>query len=423
MINKTGKKMKILGKFSFGTGDRFGMQGKAQLEAVIEAAKWGTEIIPVWNKSFREHSIVGTTPEDTRTEADNAVKALGWEGPYFVDADHINLSNVDAFMPWSDFFTMDVANAIGKPVSPEETEAFIADNATPSGVIALPGMDRPIPADETYLRHFAGQYLNAIREASGIYQHIAAGKDPETFVVEVSMDEVDTPQSPADLYFILKLLAGQGIPVQTIAPRFSGRFNKGVDYVGELKKFEQEFEQDLIVLSYARAHFDLPDSLKLSIHSGSDKFSIYPVMGRLVRKYEQGLHVKTAGTTWLEELIGLALSGPEALAMVKEIYAEGLRRMDELTAPYAEVIDIDRSALPAPEEFDKWEGDQIAATLRHIPGNARFNPHVRQLMHVSYKLAAERGEEYLSLVRKNEGTIAPQVKENLLERHLRRLLG
>ncbi len=415
--------MKKTGKYSLGTGDRFGLQGRAQLEAVREAEKLGIEIIPVWNKSYREHTIVGTSPEDTRKEADHAVQALGWKKPYFVDADHINLSNVDLFLPYSDFFTMDVANAIGKPVSPEETEAFIADNATPSGTITLPGMDRPVPADETYLRHFAGQYLHAINEAERIFRHIAANKDPETFVVEVSMDEVEEPQSPADLYFILKLLAEKEIPVQTIAPRFSGRFNKGVDYVGDLKKFEQEFEQDLIVLSYARAHFGLPDNLKLSIHSGSDKFSIYPVMGHLIRKYDQGIHVKTAGTTWLEELIGLALAGPEALAMVKEFYAEGLRRIDELTAPYAKVIDIDPSALPAAGVLSRWDGEKIAATLRHVPGNSEFNPHIRQLMHVAYKLAAEKGKEYLDLVKNNEEIIGRQVKENLFDRHIKRLFG
>ena len=413
--------MKKTGKYSFGTGDRFGRQGNAQLSAIMEAEKLGVEITPVWNKSHREHTIVGTSPADTREEADRAVQALGWQRPYFVDADHINLSNVDLFLPWSDFFTMDVANAIGMPVSPEETEAFIADNATPSGTITFPGMDRPVPADEPYLRRFAGQYLHAINEAERIFRHIAANKDPESLVVEVSMDEVEEPQSPADLYFILKILAEKEIPVQTIAPRFSGRFNKGVDYVGDLKKFEQEFEQDLIVLSYARAHFGLPDNLKLSIHSGSDKFSIYPVMGRLIRKYDQGIHVKTAGTTWLEELIGLALAGPEALAMVKEFYAAGLHRIEELTAPYAEVIDIDPAALPGAVELSRWSGEKIAAALRHIPGNRDFNPHLRQLMHVAYKLAAEKGEEYLDLVEKNEDIIGRQVRENLLERHIKRL--
>ncbi len=413
--------MKKTGKYSFGIGDRFGRQGTAQLRAIMEAEKLGVEITPVWNKSYREHTIVGTSPADTRAEADHAVQTLDWKKPYFVDADHINLDNVDLFLPWSDFFTMDVARAIGQPVFFEETEAFIADNATLSGTIVLPGMDKPVPADDSYLRHFAGQYLHAINEAKKIFDHITSQKDPETFVVEVSMDEVDTPQSPADLYFILKLLSERNIPVQTIAPRFSGRFNKGVDYIGDLKKFEQEFEQDLIVLSYARANFGLPDTLKLSVHSGSDKFSIYPVMGRLLRKYDQGLHVKTAGTTWLEELIGLALAGPESLSMVKAFYAEGLRRKEELTAPYAEVIDIDPSSLPSAEVFSRWSGEQVAATLRHVPGNKDFNPHLRQLMHVAYKLAAEKGKEYLDLVEKNDEIIGKQVMENLLERHIKRL--
>jgi len=415
--------MKKIGKYSFGTGDRFGKQGKAQLEAIRDAGDLGVEIIPVWNKSFREHTITRTSPADTREEADRATTELGWSKPYFVDADHINLTNVEGFLPYSDFFTMDVANTIGRPVSPEETDAFVADNATPSGIITLSGMDRPVPADDNYLRHFAAQYLHAIDEAAKIYDHIAARKDPDTIVIEVSMDEVDTPQSPADLYFILKLLAEKGIPLQTIAPRFSGRFNKGVDYSGDLKKFEQEFEQDLIVLSHARATFDLPDNLKLSIHSGSDKFSIYPVMGRLIRKYDQGIHVKTAGTTWLEELIGLSLSGPEALELVKEIYTQGFRRMDELTAPYAEVIDIDPAALPAPEEFSRWDSHKIAGALRHVPDNREFNPHLRQLMHVAYKIAAELGDDYLHMVEKNEQVIGQQVKENLLERHIRRLFS
>ncbi len=415
--------MKKLGKYSFGTGDRFGRQGKAQLQAIMDAGSLGIELIPVWNKSHREHTTIGTTPADTRREADEAVRALGWNNPYFVDADHINLSNVEGFLPHCDFFTMDVASAIGKPVTPEEAEAFVADNATPGGVIHLPGMDRPVPADEKYLRRFAKQYLHAINEAEKIYDHISRHRNAEEIVIEVSMDEVDQPQSPADLYFILKLLAEKNIPVQTIAPRFSGRFNKGVDYVGDLKKFEEEFEQDLIVLSHARAGFGLPDSLKLSIHSGSDKFSIYPVMGRLIRKYEQGIHVKTAGTTWLEELIGLALAGGTATEMVKHIYAEALKRREELTAPYAEVIDINTRSLPTAAEFASYNEQKIAASLRHDPENPQFNPHLRQLMHVAYKIAAEMGDDYLRMLDTQEEIISRQVRENLIERHIKRLFA
>src|SRR5207249_279706 len=137
------------------------------------------------------------------------------------------------------------------------------------------------------------------------------------------------------------------IPAQTIAPKFTGRFNKGVDYVGDLAQFEKEFHDDLAVIAFAIDRYGLPANLKLSVHSGSDKFSLYPIIRRTLPKFGAGLHIKTAGTTWLEELIGLAEAGGDALALVKEIYAEALDRVDELCRPYATVIDIDRAKLPS----------------------------------------------------------------------------
>ena len=104
----------ILGKYSIGIGDRFGHQGKAQLAALTKAKEAGVDITPVWNKSNREHGIIGTRPMEVRREADQAVKACGWKAPYFVDADHIGLSNVDGFIEASDFFTLDVADYIGR---------------------------------------------------------------------------------------------------------------------------------------------------------------------------------------------------------------------------------------------------------------------------------------------------------------------
>jgi len=412
--------MKI-SKYSFGIGDRFGRQGKAQLSAILEAEKQGISITPVWNKSYREHSIVGTRPADVRKEADEATKALGWNKPYFVDADHINLNTVDDFIPYSDFFTLDVAEAIGKPSPEDEIQDFIQNNE--KYISGIPGLEIPVVLDREYLRRFAGQYLCAVNEAEKLYHYISQHKDPETFVVEVSIDEVDRSQTPADLFFILKALAEKKIPLQTIAPRFSGRFNKGVDYVGDLKRFEREFEQDLLVLDYAKKFFNLPASLKLSIHSGSDKFSIYPLMGRLIRKHDQGIHVKTAGTTWLEELIGLAEAGNEALNLVKKIYTEAYNRQEELTAPYAEVININPADLPLPPDFNSWNSKKIAAALRHVPDNPAFNPNLRQLMHVAYKLAAETDLLYFELLDKYKEIIARQVQENLLNRHILRIFS
>ena len=120
------------------------------------------------------------------------------------------------------------------------------------------------------------------------------------------MDETDSPQTPPELLIILAALADQKIPLQTIAPKFTGRFNKGVDYVGDIKQFEKEFNEDLAVIAYAIQKYGLPPTLKLSVHSGSDKFSIYEPMRKALQKFGAGVHIKTAGTTWLEELIGLA---------------------------------------------------------------------------------------------------------------------
>jgi len=118
-----------LGKYSIGIGDRFSHQGEAQLTAIIKAKKeLGINISPVWNKSNREHTYVHTVPEDTRKEADSAVKALGFKGAYFVDADHINLNNVDKFISSSDFFTLDVADFIGKAATDAEMSKFVADH-------------------------------------------------------------------------------------------------------------------------------------------------------------------------------------------------------------------------------------------------------------------------------------------------------
>ena len=114
-----------LGKYSFGTGDRFAHQGEAQLQGSILAMLAGVELTHVWNKSFREHKTVKSGPESVRVEADQAVKALGWQGQFLVDADHINMDTVDEFVPHSDFFTLDVADFIGKPSSKEDIEAFV----------------------------------------------------------------------------------------------------------------------------------------------------------------------------------------------------------------------------------------------------------------------------------------------------------
>lgn len=410
-----------IGKFSMGIGDRFAHQGEAQLAAFVKAKQAGVEVVPVWNKSNREHLIVGTEPDAVRAEADAAVKALGWNGEYRVDADHIGLKTVDRFLKGSDFYTLDVADFVGKPASAESVKEFVARCGKYIGAITVPGVEGKLDITAGRVEQIAGKYLLAVQEAGKIYRHVEAAKGKGNFITEVSIDETDTPQTPVDLLFILVAIAREGIPVQTIAPKFTGRFNKGVDYVGDLRQFEKEFNDDLSVIAYAVKELGLPANLKLSVHSGSDKFSIYPIIKRAVRKHGAGLHLKTAGTTWLEELIGLAESGGEGLEIAKACYAKALEKCDELCAPYATVIDIDKSKLPAADVVKGWSGPEYAAALRHDPANSKYNMHLRQLLHVGYKVAALMGDRYYGALKANKTVIAHHVTENLWERHMKRI--
>lgn len=235
------------------------------------------------------------------------------------------------------------------------------------------------------------------------------------------MDEVAQPQSPAELLFFLKMAADEKIPLQTIAPKFSGRFNKGIDFEGNPERFAEEFETYLKIIDYGVKEFGLPENLKMSIHSGSDKFSIYPLIGNLIKKHGKGIHVKTAGTTWLEEVTGLALSGGEALEFVKEIYSGSLEKIDELTSPYTGVINIETSSLPSRKEVSKWSAAKFADSIRNVAENSNYNPGMRQLIHVAYKLAALRKAEYFRLLEKNEKIISKCVYENLYTRHICKL--
>ena len=412
-----------LGKYSFGIGDRFAQQGIAQLKAFFLAKDAGIELTPVWNKSNREHQIIHTEPEETRAAADHAVKITSWKGDYFVDADHINISNVDRFIEHCNFFTLDVADCIGKPAEKSSILEFIKENDKFVGDLKIPGIDESFQVSYKLLEEIANKFLLATQEASRIYKHISSKKGAGNFITEVSMDEVETAQNPVELFFILSSLGSLKVPVQTIAPKFTGRFNKGVDYQGDIEQFRIEFEHDLLVIDYACKEFGLPENLKLSVHSGSDKFSIYPLMGELIMKHNKGIHIKTAGTTWLEEMIGLALSGGEALKLAKSIYKKAYDRRAELCAPYSTVIDIDEALLPLPSETDDWSGKQFADTLRHIPGHPLYNPSFRQLIHVGYKVATEYSNVYISLLNQNESIVGKEVTENLYERHIKRLFG
>jgi hypothetical protein len=410
-----------LGRYSLGVGDRFAHEAAAQLKAFEIAAGRGVAVTPVWNKSDREHRVVGSQPAGVRAAADAAVAALGWERRYFVDADHVTLASVDRFLEACDFFTLDVSGQIGTPPAGGAVDAFLDRHPELAGRVEVAGLDEPLALTRERAARAATYYLAAAAEAGRVYRHVAAAKGAGGFVTEVSLDETPRPQTPAELLVILAALADEGVPLQTIAPRFSGRFNKGVEYSGDVALFESEFVADVAVAGFAARAFGLPASLKLSVHSGSDKFAIFPAIRRSLRALDAGVHVKTSGTTWLEELIGLAEAGGDGLALAQQVYAEAYARRAELCAPYAEVIDIRDGRLPAPEEVRGWTSREFAAALRHDQTHAAYSPDVRQLLHVGYRIAAELGERYAVLLRECRASIERNVTENLYERHLKPL--
>ena len=385
----------------------------------MAAAQAGVAVAPVWNKSNREHTIIGSDPAQTRQAADAAVRDLAYTGPFFLDADHINQTTVDRFLEPCDFFTLDVADWIGKPADPADVDTFLHRHPELIGAVRIPDIAEPFLTDEAFVRRVANTFLAAVKQAGAIYRYILQRKGAGSFIPEISMDETERPQTPIELLILLAAIADEQVPIQTIAPKFTGRFNKGVDYVGDVAQFAREFSDDLAAIAFAIRTYGLPVNLKLSVHSGSDKFSLYPVIHEAVTRTGAGVHLKTAGTTWLEELIGLAEAGSDGLAVAKQVYREAFAHADDLTTPYATVIAIDPAQLPQPTLVDAWSSDQYNRALRHNQADPAYNPSFRQLLHVGFKVAAKMGDRYLQALDTHQTVIGRNVTTNLLDRHIR----
>jgi hypothetical protein len=408
-----------LAKYSIGVGDRFALQGIAQLQACVRALQQGVEVIPVWNKSNREHNIIGSEPSQTRRAAQASVETTGWTRPYFLDADHIGLKTVDRFIEPCDFFTIDVAEKIGVPADQDSVRKFANRHPELLAEIPIGSHSSALKANREQIDKVARKYLAAVSEAGKIYRYIEERKGSGQFIPEVSMDETDLPLQPIELLVILAAVADEHIPIQTIAPKFTVGFNKGVDFRGDVEAFSLEFSSDLAVVAHAIRNYGLPDNLKLSIHSGSDKFSLYGHIHNAIQSVDAGLHLKTAGTTWLEEVAGLARAGGSALNIAKEIYVQAYEQIEELCKLYATVIEINRKQLPSPAVVNDWTSQQYVSALHHDQNCERYNPNLRQLLHVSFKIAAKMGNRFMDAVESNEEIIAQGVTANLFERHIR----
>ncbi len=212
--------------------------------------------------------------------------------------------------------------------------------------------------DEASLWRAAVKYGRAVAHTAMMYRHLTARMNGRPFELEMSVDETETPTSVLEHFFVASELRRLGVEWVSLAPRYVGRFEKGVDYIGDLAAFEASFAQHVAVARYLGPY-------KLSLHSGSDKFSIYPIFARLAGEL---VHLKTAGTSYLEALRVIADVDP---ALFREILIFALERYPEDRATYHVSADLTR--IPHPQQLADHE---LASLLDHFDG--------RQVLHVTF---------------------------------------
>jgi hypothetical protein len=288
---------------SFGFGDRLGLATPGHI-----AAARGTNFAPIFaQQSVRENARTGRTPQQVLDDAQRAVEAAHWDAPWGADADH--LKSPDDLPPFVaagyTFYTVDPgeyvdndADADPLPVLQQKAKELNWDQLS---TLYLNGKCEAVfgTFDPETLLRAAVKYGKAVRHAVGMYRRLSLMKDEFDF--EISVDETDSPTTPLEHFFIANELTRLGVRFTSLAPRFIGRFEKGVDYLGDLAALDAEMAKHAAVT----AHFG---TYKLSLHSGSDKFSVYPL---IAKHWGERVHVKTAGTSYLEALRVLARLEPD----------------------------------------------------------------------------------------------------------------
>ena len=377
---------RVLGiRKSIGCGDRLGLATPGHIRALrgtlrqVPSGQAG--IAPIFaQQSIREMARTERTPDRVMDDATWGVFQEGWRGGLGADADHLKTTaDVDLCVDAGfTLYTVDPGDQVDNAASADGVETLVEK------VAALPWevlesspeevrtayLDRAFDlgegvvicfSDEALLRA-AAKYGRAVAHTTAMYRHLAGRMSDsgsgQSFELEVSVDETETPTTPEEHFFVARELKRLGVHWVSLAPRYRGRFEKGVDYIGDLKEFEADLARHVAVAQALGPY-------KLSIHSGSDKFSIYPIIARVAGNL---VHLKTAGTSYLEALRAIAATGP---ALFREIlvFAEGRYATDKATYH----VSADPRRFPDPHRL---ADDQLAGVLDTFDG--------RQLLHVTF---------------------------------------
>jgi hypothetical protein len=380
---------------SFGFGDRIGLATPGHITAVK-----GTKFAPVFaQQSVRENARTGRTLQQVLDDAKRAVDAARWDAPWGADADH--LKSVDELGPFVQagysFFTVDPGEHVDNAADTDSLEVLkqkvAVFNWDELSALYLPGQDEQVwpptgmigQFDSESLMRGTVKYGRAIQHVVTMFRRLSELKDEFDF--EMSVDETDAPTTPLEHFFIASELTRAGVKFTSLAPRFIGRFEKGVDYIGDLNALDGELAKHAAVT----AHFG---TYKLSLHSGSDKLSVYPL---LAKHWGERIHVKTAGTSYLEALRVMAKYEPD---LFLKIYALGRERYETDRKTYH--VSAELSKLP--------ETDNLPELLDDF--------HAREVLHVSFGSAlAQFGPELKAALVKYEDVYFEDLKAHF-EKHL-----
>jgi len=374
---------------SFGFGDRLGLATPGHIASVK-----GTKFAPIFaQQSVRENTRTGRTPQQVMDDAKRAVDAAKWDSAWGADADH--LKTVDDIPPFISagytFFTVDpgehVDNAADTDSFDKLKQKVAALNWDELSALYLNQKGNQVwgQFEAESLMRATVKYGRAIQHAVSMFKRLS--ELTNAFDFEVSVDETDSPTTPLEHFFIANELTRKGVKFTSLAPRFIGRFEKGVDYIGDLNALDVELSKHAAVT----AHFD---SYKLSLHSGSDKFSVYPLVAK---HWGERIHVKTAGTSYLEALRVLAKHEPD---LFKKIYSLGRERYETDKKTYH--VSAELNLLPNTEDLPSLLNDF----------------HAREVLHVTFGSAlAQFGVELRAALVKHDGAYYEGLKIHF-DRHL-----
>ena len=374
---------------SFGFGDRLGLATPGHIAAVQ-----GTMFAPIFaQQSVRENARTGRTPQQVMEDAKRAVEAAQWDAPWGADADHLKtLEDLPPFVQAGyTFFTIDPGEHVDNAADSDSLDVLrqkvVGFNWDELSALYLNEDGEQVWGnfDAESLMRAVVKYGKAIRHAVTMFKRLSDMMD--AFDFEMSVDETEAPTTPLEHFFIANELTRAGVRFTSLAPRFIGDFEKGVDYIGNLNALDAELAKHAAVT----AHFG---TYKLSLHSGSDKFSVYPL---IAKHWRERLHVKTAGTSYLEALRVLAKYEPD---LFLKIYTLGRERYEADRKTYH--VSAELSKLP--------ETDDLPALLDDF--------HAREVLHVTFGSALDQfGAELKAALVKHDDAYFDGLKAHF-DKHL-----